>query len=51
MEKYNEMVGDHILISYFVRYEVLTEMINAEFYNSNYEKISNNGKLLWRNHE
>ena len=24
---------------------------NQDFYNSNYEKISNNGKLLWRNHE
>lgn len=40
MEEYNKVVGDHILISYYVRYDVLTEMINAEFYNSNCEEVN-----------
>lgn len=36
----NTVVGDHLLISNFVRYERLTELINAEFYNSGYEEIN-----------
>lgn len=40
MEYNNMVVGDHILISNFVRYERLTELINAEFYNSGYNEIN-----------
>ena len=38
--RYNNVVGDHILISNFVRYEKLSELINKEFYNSGYEQIN-----------
>lgn len=37
---YNTVVGDHILISHFVRYERLAELINTEFYNSGHEEIN-----------
>ena len=36
----NIVVGDHLLISNFVRYERLAELINAEFYNSGYNEIN-----------
>jgi hypothetical protein len=34
------VVGDHLLISNYVRYDRLTELINAEFSGSNYEEIN-----------
>ena len=37
---YNTVVGDHVLISNFIKYDRLTELINAEFYNSNYNEIN-----------
>lgn len=41
MEGYfNKVVGDHILISHFVKYERLAELINTEFYNSGYNEIN-----------
>lgn len=41
MNNYNNMViGDHVLYSHYVKYERLTELINAEFYNSNYNEIN-----------
>ena len=40
MNNYNNVVGDHLLISHFVRYERLVELINAEFYNSGYNEIN-----------
>ena len=40
MSKYDEVVGDHILISYFVKYDVLSTMINSEFYNSDCEEVN-----------
>ena len=36
----NTVVGDHVLISHYVRYERLTELINAEFYNSGYNEVN-----------
>ncbi len=38
--KYPEIVGDHVLISHFVKYDRLTELINTEFYNSGYNEIN-----------
>lgn len=38
--KYDRIIGDHLLISNYVRYETLTNLINKEFYNSNYEEIT-----------
>ena len=41
MNNYNNtVVGDHILISNYIRYDRLTELINTEFYNSNYNEIN-----------
>ena len=36
----NTIVGDHILISNFIRYERLTQLINEEFNGSNYNEIN-----------
>ena len=41
MNNYNNtVVGDHLLISHYVKYERLTELINTEFYNSGYNEIN-----------
>lgn len=37
---YSGVVGDHLLISHFIRYNRLLELINAEFYNSNYNEVN-----------
>ena len=37
---YNAIVGDHVLISHFVKYDRLAELINTEFYNSGYNEIN-----------
>ena len=37
---FNTIIGDHVLISHFVKYDRLTELINAEFHNSNYNEIN-----------
>lgn len=37
---YNAIVGDHVLISHFVKYDRLAELINTEFYNSGYGEIN-----------
>lgn len=37
---YNNVVGDHLLISHFIRYERLSELINTEFYNSGYNEVN-----------
>lgn len=37
---FNGVVGDHLMIAHYVRYERLAELINAEFYNSNYNEIN-----------
>ena len=36
----NTIVGDHVLIAHYVKYDRLTELINAEFYNSGYNEIN-----------
>ena len=36
----NTVVGDQYMISHYIRYERLTELINTEFYNSNYNEIN-----------
>lgn len=36
----SSVIGDHVLMTNFVRYDRLTELINAEFYNSGYEEIN-----------
>lgn len=38
--QYTGVVGDHLLISHFIRYDRLTELINAEFHNSGYNEIN-----------
>lgn len=40
MDRNNVIVGDHLLYSYFVKYDRLITLINGEFYNSNYDKIN-----------
>ena len=41
MSNFNStVVGDHILISNYIKYDRLTELINMEFYNSNYNEIN-----------
>lgn len=35
-----QIVADNVLLSYFVRYDRLTELINKEFYKSNYNEIN-----------
>lgn len=40
MNNYNTVVGDHILISNYIKYDRLTELINMEFRNSNYNEIN-----------
>ena len=37
---YNNIIGDHVLISHFVKYERLEELIKEEFYDSGYEEIN-----------
>jgi hypothetical protein len=34
------IVGDHVLIAHYVKYDRLTELINTEFYNSGYNEIN-----------
>ena len=41
MNNYNNViVGDHVLISHYIKYDRLTELVNAEFYNSGYNEIN-----------
>ena len=41
MNNYNNtVVGDHLLISHYIKYERLTELINTEFHNSGYNEIN-----------
>lgn len=41
MNNYNNtVVGDHLLISHYIKYDRLTELINKEFYNSGYDKVN-----------
>ena len=35
-----EVIGDHVLISYFVKYDVLAQLINNEFKNSDAEEVN-----------
>lgn len=37
---YNTVIGDHILLSHYVRYERLTELINKEFHDSGYNEVN-----------
>ena len=37
---FNGIVGDHLMIAHYVRYDRLAELINAEFHNSNYNEIN-----------
>lgn len=36
----NTVVGDHVLIAHYIKYDRLAELINAEFYNSGYNEIN-----------
>lgn len=38
--EFTGVVGDHLLIAHYVRYDRLTELINAEFNGSNYNEIN-----------
>ena len=41
MNNYNNtVVGDHVLISHYIKYDRLTELINAEFHDSGYNKVN-----------
>ena len=40
MNNFNTVVGDHMMISNYIRYERLTELINVEFCNSGYNEIN-----------
>ena len=34
------VVGDHLMIAHYVRYDRLEQLINAEFHDSNYNEIN-----------
>lgn len=38
--EFTGVVGDHLMIAHYVRYDRLTELINTEFNGSNYEEIN-----------
>ena len=39
-EKFNGVVGDHLMIAHYVKYDRLEQLINAEFHGSNYTEIN-----------